>query len=342
MRELLYKMLKTPSPSGSELAIQKMIINEMKNVSDTVITHHNFNVINVINPESPTKILLCGHVDEVGLYIEKVLNDGTCRLARAGGVRPQVYIGQHVRVITQSGKEVYGVIGYTPNMEKLKVTDLLLDLGTTSKEDTLKLIEIGDPVVHITDYTELNNNCLAGRALDDKLGAYIILETLRKVKEQGTKLGVYASTTVGEETTGRGAKMAAQVVNPTIAIAIDVSYATDINYLDGLTGDTSLGKGPILTRGSLMNPKIHELMLASAKRLGLNIQMDIATSRSYTDADSVYDMHDGIPTYLVSIPLRYMHSSAEVCSMKDVDEIIALLVDFIMNFDPNTDFDPFK
>lgn len=191
MRELLYKMLKTPSPSGSELAIQKMIINEMKNVSDTVITHHNFNVINVINPESPTKILLCGHVDEVGLYIEKVLNDGTCRLARAGGVRPQVYIGQHVRVITQNGKEVYGVIGYTPNMEKLKVTDLLLDLGTTSKEDTLKLIEIGDPVVHITDYTELNNNCLAGRALDDKLGAYIILETLRKVKEQGTKLGAH-------------------------------------------------------------------------------------------------------------------------------------------------------
>ncbi len=342
MRELLYKMLKTPSPSGSELTIQKMIINEMKGVSDKVITHHNFNVINVINPDSSTKILLCGHIDEVGLYIEKILNDGTCRLAKAGGVRPQVYIGQHVRVITQTGKEVYGVIGYTPNMEKLKVTDLLLDLGTTTKEDTMKLVEIGDPVVHITNYTELSNNCLAGRALDDKLGAYIVLETLRKAKEQGSKLGVYASTTVGEETTGRGAKMAAQVVNPTIAIAVDVSYATDINYLDGLTGDTSLGKGPILTKGSLMNPKIHELMLASAKRLGLNIQMDIATSRSYTDADSVYDMHDGIPTYLVSIPLRYMHSSAEVCSMKDVEEIIDLLVDFIMHFDPTTDFDPFK
>ena len=342
MRELLYKMLETPSPSGSELNIQKMIINEMKEVSDKVITHHNFNVINVINPESATKILLCGHVDEIGLYIEKVLSDGTCRLARAGGVRPYAYIGQHVRVITKDQKEVYGVIGYTANMEKLKVTDLLLDLGTTSKEDTLKLISIGDPVVHRTNYTELNNNFLAGRALDDKLGAYIILETLRKVKEQDTKLGVYASTTVGEETTGRGAKMAAQVVNPTIAIAVDVSYATDINYLEGLTGDTSLGKGPILTRGSLMNPKIHELMLESAERLGLNVQMDIATSRSYTDADSVYDSHEGIPTYLVSIPLRYMHSSAEVCSMKDVDEITDLLVDFIMHFDPNTDFDPFK
>lgn len=342
MRELLYKMLETPSPSGSELNIQKLIINEMKGVSDKVITHHNFNVINVINPDSPTKILLCGHIDEVGLYIEKVLDNGTCKLAKAGGVRPYAYISQHVKVITTDNKEVYGVIGYTPNMSNLKVTDLLLDLGTSSKEETLKLISIGDPVVHCSNYTLLQNDFLAGRALDDKLGAYIILETLRRVKDQHTPLGIYASTTVGEETTGRGATSAANLVNPTVAIAIDVSYATDINYLDGLTGDTSLGKGPILTRGSLMNPVLHQLMCESCKRLGLNIQMDIATSRSYTDADSVYDKHNGIPTYLISIPLRYMHSSTEVCSMKDVEEIIDLLVDFIMHFDPNTEFDPFK
>lgn len=342
MRELLYKMLETPSPSGSELNIQKMIINEMKDISDEVITHHNFNVINVINPSSNTKILLCGHIDEIGLYIEKVLNDGTCKLARAGGIRPYAYVSQHVRVITSNNKEVYGVIGYTPNMSNLKVTDLLLDLGTSSKEETLKLVSIGDPVVHCTNYTYLQNDFLAGRALDDKLGAYIILEVLRKVKEKNTPLGVYASTTVGEETTGRGANSAAEIVNPTVAIAVDVSYATDINYLEGLTGDTSLGQGPILTRGSLMNPKIHSMMLESSERLGINVQMDIATSRSYTDADSVYDKHGGIPTYLVSIPLRYMHSSTEVCSMKDVEQIIDLLVDFIMHFDPNTEFDPFK
>ena len=342
MRELLYKMLKTPSPSGSELKIQKLVIEEMKDVSDKVITHHNYNVINVINPESKTKILLCGHIDEIGLYIEKIETNGTCRVARAGGVRPHMYAGQHVRVINQKGEEIYGVFGYTPNMEKLEVKDLLLDLGTSSKEETMKLVEVGDPVVHVTDYTNLQNDFLAGRALDDKLGAYIVLEVLRKVKKLNTPLGVYASTTVGEETTGRGAKMASKIVNPTIAIAIDVSYATDINYLSSLSGDTSLSKGPILTKGSIMNPIIHQLLLDSAKRLEMNVQMDIATSRSFTDADDVYDKNDGIPTYLISIPLRYMHSSVEVCSMKDVEDIINLLVDFIMHFDPNTEFDPFK
>lgn len=342
MRELLYKMLRTPSPSGSELKIQKLVIEEMKDVAEKVITHHNYNVINVINPESKTKILLCGHIDEIGLYIEKIESNGTCKVARAGGVRPHMYAGQHVRVINQKGEEIYGVFGYTPNMEKLEVKDLVLDLGTSSKEETAQLIEVGDPVVHVTDYTNLQNDFLAGRALDDKLGAYIVLEVLRKVKELNTPLGVYASTTVGEETTGRGAKMASKIVNPTIAIAIDVSYATDINYLSSLSGDTSLGKGPILTKGSIMNPIIHQQLLESAKRLGMNVQMDIATSRSFTDADDMYDKNEGIPTYLISIPLRYMHSSVEVCAMKDVEDIINLLVDFIMHFDPHTEFDPFK
>lgn len=335
-------MLETPSPSGSELKIQKMIIEEMKDVADKVITHHNYNVINVINPDSPTKILLCGHIDEIGLYIEKIENNGTCKVAKAGGVRPYMYAGQHVRVINQKGEEIYGVFGYTPNMEKLQVKDLLLDLGTSSKEETMKLVEIGDPIVHLTNYTNLQNDFLAGRALDDKLGAYIVLEVLRKVKDQNTPHGVYASTTVGEETTGRGAKMAATLVNPTCAIAIDVSYATDINYLDSLSGDTSLGKGPIVTRGSIMNPVIHKMLLESAKRLGINVQMDISTARSFTDADDIYDKGKGIPTYLISIPLRYMHSSVEVCSLKDVDEIINLIVDFILHFDANTNFDPFQ
>jgi len=342
MRELLYKMLETPSPSGSELNIQKLIIKEMKDVADKVITHHNYNVINVINPEAKTKILLCGHVDEVALYIEKIETNGTCKLTNAGGARPYMYLGQHVRVITRDNKEVYGVIGYLPNMNNLKVTDLVLDLGTSSKEETMKLIEVGDPVVHITNYTNLQNDFLAGRALDDKLGAYIVLSVLRKVKERHTPLGVYASTTVGEETTGRGAKIAAALTNPTLAIAIDVSYATDLNYRENLTGDTSLGNGPILTKGSLMNPVIHNRLLECAKRLGINIQLDIATSRSYTDADDIYDKGMGIPTYLISIPLRYMHSSVEVCSLKDVDEIIDLLVEFILSFDESTSFDPFS
>lgn len=343
-KKLLFELLKTPSPSGFELNIQKKVIEMMAPYDDKVITHHNYNVIHAINPNSKMKVLLCGHIDEIGLYVDKIMDNGLVKMGKIGGIRPYVYVGQHVRVIKKDGSYVYGVIGYVPNMSdgKLKVSDLSLDIGTSSKEETEKLISIGDPIIHTIDYQELSNNRLAGRALDDKLAVYILLETLKRVKEKGSKNGVYVATTVGEETTGRGAKAAADEVNPTLAIVVDVTYVSDVPYLENLSGDTGLGRGPALTIGSLMNDKIDSLMRKAAEKLNIKVQNSVDMASTWTDTDDVYYRHNGIPSYLVNIPLRYMHSSVEVCDLKDVEEIIEVLTEFIISLDENTSFNPFE
>ncbi len=341
--DLLYKLLKTPSPSGYELNIQKLVIEEMKGISDKVYTQDNLNVINAINPQSQVKVLLSGHIDEISLVIEKINADGTCKVTRNGGTNPYAYATHHVNVVTKKGL-VPGVFGYVANMKKggLEEGNLVLDLGTYSKEETEKLVNVGDPVIHSSDYRLLNENILSARALDDRLGAFICLEVLKRVKERGTKNGVYASTTVGEETTGRGAMSAANLINPTCALIVDVTYANDVNHLEHCIGEVALNKGPVLTIGSLMNKVMHEKMIELSEKLGIGVQYDINTSRTYTDTDNIFSRFNGIPCYLISIPLRYMHSSVEVCDLRDVEKIIQLFTEFILELNEETSFNPFN
>ncbi|MBP5407835.1 MAG: M42 family peptidase [Bacilli bacterium] len=346
-KKFLFDLLKTPSPSGYEIDIQRKIIDTMKPYSDKVLTHHSLNVVNVLNPDSKMKVLLSGHIDEISLVIDKVLDNGTIKMQRNGGIRPYMYLGQHVNVIHKvNGKIKYvpGVIGYVPDLGKneVKVNDLVLDLGTSSKEETLKLVSVGDPVIHMNDYVELANGFLSGRALDNRLGAFICLEVLKKAKEKGGKNGVYASSTVGEESTYRGAIAAADNVKPTCAIITDVCYAADLPYRENLTGSVALGKGPVLTIGSEMNSIIFEKMKEACKKLGINYQIKVTPEQTATDTDEIFHRQQGIPSFLISIPLRYMHSSVEVCSLKDVEDIINLMAQFILDLDENTNFNPFE
>lgn len=337
--DLLYKLLSTPSPSGGELNIQKLVINEMSDVATKVYTQQNLNVIHAINEDSNMKVLLSGHIDEISLVVEKINSDGTVSLVSNGGIRPYAYVCQHVNVITKNGL-VPGVIGYTSTKE-VTVSSLILDCGFTSKEEAEKQISIGDFVVHDSTYKHLSGDTFVARALDDRLGAYICLEVLKEVKKRNSKNGVYVSTTVGEETTGRGAMSASNLINPTCAIIVDVTYANDVKHLDKCIGEVKIGKGPVLTIGSLMNVKMHEKMIEASKKLNINVQYDINTSRTYTDTDQIHSRFNSIPCYLVSIPLRYMHSSVELCNLKDVKEIIALLTEFICMLDENETFNPF-
>lgn len=341
--DLLYKLLETPSPSGYELEIQKLIIEEMKDHADKFYKQNNMNLITAINENSNIKVLLSGHIDEISLVIDKINNDGTCKLVRNGGINPYVYIGSHVNVISNS-KKVPGVIGYIPNLSKggLEVGDLTLDLGCYSKEEAMKLVSVGDPVVHQTTYQQLNGTTLSARALDNRLGAFICLEVLKRVKERGSSNGVFASSTVGEETTGRGAMSSANLVNPTCALIVDVTYANDVRHLQNHAGEVKLGGGPVLTIGSLMNKPMHNKMLELAKKHNISVQFDFNPSRTFTDTDNIYSRYNGIPCYLISIPLRYMHSSVEVCDLKDVDEIIELFTEFIVNLNEDFSFNPFE
>lgn len=346
-KELLFSMLKIASPSGDELDLQKYLIEAMKDVDEKVYTHHNLNVVHAVNVESGVKILLAGHIDEISLVIEEIRANGTCRVCSNGGIKPYVYLGQHVNVYSTdldgNKKVVPGVITYLPHMDKgVSTNDLILDLGVDSKEEAEKLVRIGDSVCHMTDYVELANGRLSARALDDRLGAFICLEAMRRAKEKGCKNGIYVATTVGEETNGRGASAAADQIKPTCSLVVDVTYASDINYRENLTNPISLGKGPGLTRCGLINKKLEKLVVDCAKRLNMNVQFEIATSRTYTDADSIYHRQGGIPTYLFNIPLRYMHSAVEVCDYQDVEDIIELMTEVIMSINSDTNFNPFE
>lgn len=344
-QKFLEEMLETCSVSGHEIELQKKVMDYMKDVSDEVITDATGNVIQVLNPNSDVKVLLCGHIDEIGFIVTQIQQDGSLKVTNAGGVRAVLYLGTHVQIKTKKGI-VKGVVIMNSSLTKksdLSSEDLTIDIGASSKEEAMEYVQVGDCVCAETTYNYLIHDRMAGRAMDDRIGAFIVLEAFRKAKEKGCQIGVYAATTVGEETTMRGAYWASQKVKPACAIAVDVTYASDYEGVSShLSGDISLDKGAVLCHSSIVNKKMNELLERCAENLGIHLQYEVAAGRTGTDADHIHFTNDGVPVALVSIPLRYMHSSIEMLSLKDVQEIIDLLAEFLCTFNNEIQLDPFK
>lgn len=344
-QNFLEEMLETCSVSGHEVELQKKVMDYMKNVSDEIITDVTGNVIQAVNPESSTKVLLCGHIDEIGFIVTNIQNDGSLKITNAGGVRAILYLGTHVQIKTKKGM-VNGVVITNSALTKksdLTCEDLTIDIGASSKEEAMQYVSVGDCVCASTSYKYLVKDRMAARAMDDRIGAFIVLEAIRKAKEKGCQIGAYGATTVGEETTMRGAYWASQKVKPTCAIAIDVTYTSDYEGVNAnVTGEVALGKGPVLCHSSIVNKKMNELLEECAQKLGIHLQYEIASGRTGTDADKIHFTNEGVPVALVSIPLRYMHSSIETLSLQDVQEIIDLLAQFLCTFDETVNLDPLK
>ncbi|MBP3400108.1 MAG: M20/M25/M40 family metallo-hydrolase [Erysipelotrichaceae bacterium] len=342
-KEFLYEMLKTCSVSGHEEELQKKVIHHMNETADDILSDYTGNVISVLNPLSETKVLLCGHIDEIGMIITSVQSDGSLKVTNTGGVRAVLYLGTQVQIKTKTGF-VNGVVITNSSLIKrndLSCTDLTIDIGASSKEEALKMVSVGDPVCAKTDVLELMNDRVAARAMDDRIGAFIVIETLIKAKKKGCQTGVYAATTTGEETSMRGAYWAASKVKPTCAIAVDVTFTSDYDGVNGTsTGEVELGKGPVLCLSSIVSKKMNALLEACAKDLNIPLQYEIAPGRTGTDADKIHFTNEGVPTALVSIPLRYMHSSVETLDLKDVEQIIDLLAEFVCRMNAEIDLHP--
>lgn len=339
--DLLKKLLECYTPSGSEVLSQKVVIEEMKEIREDLITHHSNSVINVINKDSKDKILLVAHIDEIGYTISNILDSGLAQVVSNGGVRDAVYAGQQVKVVTKSGlvNASFAVDG-SSFKDGFTASKQLLDLGTDSKEETLKLISVGDSVIHKVTYQMLANSRITARALDDRIGVYIILEAMKLAKSKKATAGLYAMTSVGEETTLRGASFASNLVDASCAIVVDVTYTTDVYGNSAETGNVSLGKGPVLIHNTFVSDKLNEQLVSAAKKEGIDLQYEVATRMTHTDADKIYFEGLGTPTALVSIPLRYMHSPAEICDLGDVSKCIDLLARFVLDY-KTTDYDPF-
>ena len=341
-KEFLYEMLDTMSVSGNEIGLQKKVMAEMKPYADEIRTDYTGNVICVLNPDADFKVLLAGHIDEIGLIVTHIGSDGLLKVAKAGGIRPSVYPGHQV-MIHHGEEKVPGVVILNDNMKgDIKDKDLYIDIGAKDAEDARKYVEEGDPVHLHTYHLPLRNDLLCARAIDDRGGAFIILEALKRAKELGCAIGVYAATTVGEETTMRGAHWAGSAENPNVAIAVDVTYAQDYPGTDpNESGNVRLGRGPVICNSSIVNKKVNELLKACAKEHEIPFQIESFVGRTGTDADKIHFANSGVSTALLSLPLRYMHSPSEVCSLDDVENSIELLARFLCAIGPDTDLDPF-
>ena len=339
-KEFLYEMLDTMSVSGSEIGLQKKVIAHMTPYADEIRTDYTGNVICVLNPDADFKVLLTGHIDEIGLVVTHICGNGLLKVAKAGGIRPGTYPGHQVMI---GEKKIPGVVIFNDAMKgDIKDKDLYIDIGAKDAEDARKYVEEGDPVHLHTYHLPLQNDYLCARGIDDRGGAFIVLEALKKAKEMGCKIGVYAATTVGEETTMRGAYWAASRVNPNIAIAVDVTYAQDYPGTDPAeSGDVKLGAGPVICNSSIASKKVNHLLKQTAKDNGIPYQIESFPGRTGTDADKMHQSAEGVVTALLSLPLRYMHSPSEVCHFSDIEHAINLLANFLCTLDPQVNLDPF-
>ena len=259
-------------------------------------------------------------------------------------VRSTIAHGFVKSIDISEAEKVPGVVILNEAMTKgdIKDKDLYIDIGAKDAADASKYVEAGDPVHLHTYHLPLHNDLLCARGIDDRGGAFIVLEALKKAREMGCKIGVYVATTVGEETTMRGAYWAASRVKPDVAIAVDVTYAQDYPGTDPAeSGDVKLGAGPVICNSSIANKKVNELLKACAKEKDIPYQIESFLGRTGTDADKMHQSGEGVVTALLSLPLRYMHSPSEVCHFSDIEYAINLLAAFLCTVNSDTNLDPF-
>ena len=343
-KEFLFDLLKTGSVSGNEEALEKKIYDYMQDKADLVEVDELGNVTAAINPDAPFKVLATGHADEIGLMVSAIGSDGMLMVTKIGGIYPTTYPGHKVRIYTKNGV-IYGAVANSDDISKnkeLEASALRIDIGAKDRADALKYVELGDTVTFDTDVRELLNDCITGRALDDRLGAFIVMEALAQAKKKGASVGCYAVSTAGEETTGNGAYFSASRVRPNIAIAVDVTYTSDnCGISEAETGDISLGKGPVICNNPSIHKKLNGHLRACAAKLNMAVQTEAASGRTGTDGDIMHKTGLGVPFALVSIPLRYMHNPAEVGSLKDVQDCIDLLAEFFASCSQDMNLKPF-
>ena len=343
-KDFLFELLRTGSVSGNEIELEKKIYDYMQDKADLVTVDELGNVTAVVNPDAQFKVLLAGHADEIGLMVSAVGSDGMLMVTKIGGIYTTTYPGHKVRIYTKNGV-IYGAVANSREIAKnkdLETSDLRIDIGAKDREDALKYVELGDTVTFDTDVRELLNDCISGRAMDDRIGAFIVMEALAEAKKKGASVGCYAVSTTGEETTGNGAYFSASRVKPNIAIAVDVTYTSDncgISAAD--TGDISVGKGPVICNNPSIHKKVNQHLRVCAQALNMAVQTEAASGRTGTDGDIMHKTGIGVPFALVSIPLRYMHSPAEVGSLKDIQDCIDLLTEFFVSCTADMNLKPF-
>ncbi|WP_129627878.1 M42 family metallopeptidase [Candidatus Oscillochloris fontis] len=343
----LKRLLSTPGPSGDEVAPARLWREEARSFADTVYADVSGNSYALIDGTGP-RILLMGHIDEIGLMVSYIDDSGYLFFAPIGGWDSQVLVGQRVRLLGHAG-EVVGVIGKKPIHllkpdERTKVTtieQMWIDIGATSREEAQEWVRVGCVGVIDAPLYELPNQRIVSRSLDNRIGAFTVLEALRLLSQDRPAASVAAVASTQEEITFAGASTAAFSFDPQVAIVVDVTFATDHPQSDKQQhSDVKLGGGPVLARGSANSPLVYERLLQVAAQEGIPYALQIAPRYTGTDADAIYKMRGGIATGVVSIPNRYMHSPNEMIALADVDAAARLIAAFVRSVRSAEEFIP--
>jgi len=350
--DFLKQLLETPSPSGYEKPIQDVVRAWSAQHAHETQTDRHGNVIATLFPTDnstvPVKIMLAGHCDQIGLMVQHIDAEGFLYVQPIGGWDMQILLGQYVTVWTKNCA-IQGVVSRkAPHLltqeERNKVplfTDVWVDIGAKNLEEASSLVRHGDPVTISLGYRPMRNGMAASPAMDDKVGLWVAMETLRLLKDKQRKAVVYSVSTVQEEVGLRGAITSTYGINPHVGIAIDVCHSTDTpsNEKKQL-GDIKLGAGPVLFRGPNINPHVLEELEAAAARLSIPVQVRGVPRATGTDANAIQISRDGPATALIGIPNRYMHSPVEVVHLDDLNNAARILAEFCASVTAQTNWIP--
>lgn len=337
-KQFLVNLVNTPAPSGFEEPVQKIWKEEVEKFCPDISKDVHGNLTAFLNGGKERSIMIVGHSDEVGLIINYINDDGFIFVRPIGGIDPTILASQRARILTKKGP-VPAAIGRTSlhlltaaqRDKKLEMHDVWLDIGAKNRKDAEKYVNIGDPVIFGGDYEEMTNGTAISRCWDNRIGVYIVAETLRKLsKVKNLKNTVYGVSSVQEETGVWGAGNPAYNFKPNAAIAIDVIPTSDQPEIPKERfGVTKLGLGPVITRGVRTNNKLADELIGAAKRKNMKMQIDVDYGHTWTDADPISQSRGGVAIGVVSVATRYLHSSVETLSLNDIDLTVDLLAEFI-------------
>jgi putative aminopeptidase FrvX len=344
---LLEGLLTTPGPSGHEraaAAVWREAAAEFGEVEGDVLGSSR---VRVPGTALAPSLALVGHIDEIGLVVTHAGDDGLAALRPLGGFDPHVAVGQRVDVLTRDGA-LSGVIAARrqkvrrrEDRKPVEYDDLVLDVGAKDGDELRGLVRPGDAVVWHGVPLALLGNRLASRSVDNRMGCYIALEAARRLAEQGGAPGDVIAVAAVQEEVGdfAGSRTTAFATEPDIALAIDVTHATDVRGGDPEdAGKAALGGGPVLTRGPSLHPDVFELLHGAAVAEGIPFAVEVSRGATHTDADAVYLSRRGVATGLVSVPLRYMHSPIEIVDLDDIEQAVRLIVAFALRLEPGLSF----
>jgi endoglucanase len=347
----LKALLDSPGPSGFETGPARLWLAEARRFAERVegdVSGNSF--ASLVGTAPRPSVMFAGHIDEIGLMVVHIDDEGFLWFDGIGGWDDQVFVGQRVVLLGRNGP-VHGVIGKKAVhlMEKedrdkaVRAKDLWIDVGARSKADAAERVRVGDAGVLDTSILELPNGCIVSRSLDNRIGAFVVLEALRLLAADRPRVTVTAVATAQEEIalSGGGARTSATGLAPEVAIVVDVGHATDTPGVEKKRhGEVRLGAGPVLSRGSAVNPRVFDLLVETAEAQGIPFTLHGTPRFTSTDADAISTAARGVATGLVSVPNRYMHSPNEMVALDDLDRAAQLLAGFARRVDETSDFVP--